>query len=176
MRNFARAHSCAKSARAKSVRANPCALRSGDFTGRAARKATKAPSRREFTSRVEGARRTFQRQSRRRRARPSAGGSSSIAPHPGSRPQGSFGKCAREATFRTKCVTQVGNLRRGRLPSRNCSFRTSGHLFRARNWGGARAQRELVWGRLNKDRAPILFSVFPTLIPVAPLHRPNYLH
>jgi len=106
MRNFARAHSCAKSARAKSVRANPCALRSGDFTGRAARKATKAPSRREFTSRVEGARRTSQRQARRPRARPSAGGPSSVPPHARCQPTGSFTETHREATLSLTCGTR----------------------------------------------------------------------
>ncbi len=30
-------------------------------------------------------------------------------------------------------------------------------------------------GKLKIDRAPDLFSVSPTLIPVAPLHRPNFL-
>ena len=65
--------------------------------------------------------RTLERRSRRPRARPSAAGSCSIAPHPGSRPWGSFGKHVREATFRTKCVTQVGNLRCARPVRQNCS-------------------------------------------------------
>ena len=41
---------------------------------------------------------------------------SPIAPHPRSRPWGSFGESVRGAAFKSKCVTQVLNLRRGAPP------------------------------------------------------------
>ncbi len=54
---------------------------------------------------------------------PGAGGTFPIAPHARSRPWGSFGESAREAAFKSKCATQVLNLRRGPSRAKKMEFR-----------------------------------------------------
>ena len=58
---------------------------------------------------------------------------SPIAPHPRSRPWGSFNESVRGAAFKSKCVTQVLNLRRGPPRAKNTQFRRFTAPTRARS-------------------------------------------